>query len=325
MQQVIEGLTKPLDDEDLAGRVVRPLDAARCSTPDTEENLQRLFLEERWTRLPARSSCRPRSASRRCWPARAARATRSSGGCGRRRSASSGSTRSRRSPSTPSWPAPGPSTCRSSSRWPRAASPARSSSTTSFATIAIVNGPIRDEIGMNSGIGAMGPYNHANATIGRAYGLLLAEPPGRLGPGRDLHGLAGQLLRLQRGASPRTRSAARGSRSTSSTASSRTRSTVSLFLGGWYTQFGTVRDDTWEERFRGQLRGLRPVHRADRRARPARRARARRVRLRHEARSCRVAGRELAAARRASTGTTSGCRRSCARGRCWARSRSPAT
>ena len=25
---------------------------------------------------------------------------------------------------------------------------------------------------MNSGIGAMGPYSHANATIGRAYGLL---------------------------------------------------------------------------------------------------------------------------------------------------------
>ena len=49
---------------------------------------------------------------------------------------------------------------------------ARSSSTTSLATISVVNGPIRNEIGMNSGIGAMGPYNHANATIGRAYSLL---------------------------------------------------------------------------------------------------------------------------------------------------------
>ena len=75
---------------------------------------------------------------------------------------------------------------------------ARSSSTTSFATIAIVNGPIRNEIGMNSGIGAFGPYNHANATIGRAYSMGSAEPAGRLGPGRDLHGLAGQLLRVQR-------------------------------------------------------------------------------------------------------------------------------
>ena len=38
--------------------------------------------------------------------------------------------------------------------------------------MAVVNGPIRGEIGMNSGVGAMGPYNHANATIGRDYGLL---------------------------------------------------------------------------------------------------------------------------------------------------------
>ena len=36
----------------------------------------------------------------------------------------------------------------------------------------VVNGPIRNEIKMNSGTGAMGPFNHANATIGRAYGLL---------------------------------------------------------------------------------------------------------------------------------------------------------
>jgi hypothetical protein len=49
---------------------------------------------------------------------------------------------------------------------------ARSSSTNSFAAISVINGPIRTEIGMNSGVGAMGPYNHANATIGRAFSLL---------------------------------------------------------------------------------------------------------------------------------------------------------
>ena len=49
---------------------------------------------------------------------------------------------------------------------------ARISSTSSMAAMAVVNGPIRNEIGMNSGLGALGPYNHANATIGRAYGLL---------------------------------------------------------------------------------------------------------------------------------------------------------
>jgi len=47
-----------------------------------------------------------------------------------------------------------------------------STSTTSFATMAVVNGPVRDEINMNSGIGAMGPFNHANAVIGRAWTIL---------------------------------------------------------------------------------------------------------------------------------------------------------
>jgi len=49
---------------------------------------------------------------------------------------------------------------------------ARGSTSSSAAGMAVVNGPVRREIDMNWGIGAMGPYNHANATIGRAYGLL---------------------------------------------------------------------------------------------------------------------------------------------------------
>jgi hypothetical protein len=49
---------------------------------------------------------------------------------------------------------------------------ARASTTSSAAAMAVINGPIREEIHMNWGVGAMGPYNHANATVGRAYGLL---------------------------------------------------------------------------------------------------------------------------------------------------------
>jgi hypothetical protein len=45
-------------------------------------------------------------------------------------------------------------------------------STHSFSNIMVVNGPIRNEIGMNSGVGAMSPYNHANATIGRFWSIL---------------------------------------------------------------------------------------------------------------------------------------------------------
>ena len=46
------------------------------------------------------------------------------------------------------------------------------SSTNSFVQSLVINGPVRKEIGMNYGIGAMGPFSHANATIGRAYTLL---------------------------------------------------------------------------------------------------------------------------------------------------------
>ena len=48
MQLVVEGLTKPLDDEDLAG-VSFDRSAPALLDADTEENLQRLFLAERWT------------------------------------------------------------------------------------------------------------------------------------------------------------------------------------------------------------------------------------------------------------------------------------
>ncbi|MGH9716177.1 MAG: hypothetical protein ACRD4R_05520 [Candidatus Acidiferrales bacterium] len=45
-------------------------------------------------------------------------------------------------------------------------------STTPFATMLLVNGPIRNEIEMNSGIGAFSPRALANSVIGRAWTLL---------------------------------------------------------------------------------------------------------------------------------------------------------
>src|SRR5438094_6389015 len=42
----------------------------------------------------------------------------------------------------------------------------RGSTTSSAAAMCVVNGPIRHELNMNCGTGALGPYNHANATIG---------------------------------------------------------------------------------------------------------------------------------------------------------------
>ncbi len=45
-------------------------------------------------------------------------------------------------------------------------------STSSMANMILVNGPIRDEIGMNYGTNVMGPHNEANSVIGRTYTLM---------------------------------------------------------------------------------------------------------------------------------------------------------
>jgi hypothetical protein len=133
----------------------------------------------------------------------------------------------------------------------------RSSSTTSQATVALVNGPIRDEIGMNYGIGAMGPYGHANVTIGRAYGLLSQNLQGGSVPQETYLGSQGNFLsynatfaeneqaspwepfHVQHGFRPED-------------------STVSLFLGGWYTVFGGGPRETWQEKFTRSLQACDP-------------------------------------------------------------------
>src|SRR5437879_727762 len=68
---------------------------------------------------------------------------------------------------------------------------ARGSASSAGPAMAVVNGPIRGEIGMNAGTGAMGPYSHANATIGRAYGLLSQNGQGGSVPGLSYMGNQG--------------------------------------------------------------------------------------------------------------------------------------
>ncbi len=46
------------------------------------------------------------------------------------------------------------------------------SSTSNWSAMLLVNGPIRNEIGMNCGVGALSPVNMANSVIGRAWTLM---------------------------------------------------------------------------------------------------------------------------------------------------------
>jgi hypothetical protein len=134
---------------------------------------------------------------------------------------------------------------------------ARGSTTSSMAAMVVVNGPIRDEIGMNSGAGAMAPYNHANATIGRAYGLLSQNLQGGSLPGVTYMGSQGNNyaynsvtfaeneerspwtpFHVQHGFKP-------------------TDSTVSIFTGCRSTAFTLgVREQYWREHLRNMLRGM---------------------------------------------------------------------
>jgi hypothetical protein len=255
MQHIVEGLTNPLQDEDLQG-LSFDRSAPRLLEPDTEENLRQRFIEEDWTDflpivLPTEERVEAMLAGtshapdeivgrmrptnfREFWEFTVEKVAVNAVMAGAKpeylpvilAAMASGMT-------------------------------ARSSSTTSFATIAMVNGPIRNEIGMNSGIGAFGPYSHANATIGRAYGLASQNLQGGSTPNETYMGSQGNSyaysacfaeneerspwtpFHVQHGFDADT-------------------STISLFLGGWYTQFGTIRDDTWKERFRGQLSACDP-------------------------------------------------------------------
>src|SRR5471030_1000760 len=134
---------------------------------------------------------------------------------------------------------------------------ARGSTSSSASAMVVVNGPVRHEIGMNSGIGAMGPYNHANATIGRAYGLLSQNLQGGSVPGESFMGSMGnnytynnytfaeneerspwEPLHVQKGFKPDD-------------------SVVSIFYGGRCTTFCLgMREKYWREHVKDMLGGI---------------------------------------------------------------------
>jgi hypothetical protein len=257
MQEVIEGLTRPLDAEDLQG-VSFARETPRFVEPDTEENLQRLFLENHWTDyLPIVLPTEERVAAMLAHTSRCPDEV-----VGRMHSthfreyweytvekvavnAVMAGARPEYFPVILALAATGVS--------------ARGSSSSSMATMAVVNGPIRHEIGMNAGVGAMGPYNHANATIGRAYSLLSQNLQGGSVPGTSYLGSQGNAyayggltfaeneerspwepFHVQHGFRPSD-------------------STVSVFTGCRATAFTLgLRERHWREHVRNLLRGFDP-------------------------------------------------------------------
>jgi hypothetical protein len=61
-------------------------------------------------------------------------------------------------------------------------------------SMAVFNGPIVDELQLNSGTGALSLYNNAGALIGRAWGLLSSNATGGSVPGHTYMGVQGNPM-----------------------------------------------------------------------------------------------------------------------------------
>src|SRR5215813_4574727 len=255
MQEVVEGLTAAFDGRGV-GTIEYDRSTPRLVDADTEENLQRLFMESRWTDylpivLPTEARVAAMLAATRRKPDEVV---------GRMRpthfreaweytvekvaaNAVMAGARPEYFPVILALAATGVS--------------ARGSTTSSMAAMAVVNGPIRQEIGMNAGTGAMAPCNHANATIGRAYGLLSQNLQGGSLPGDSYMGSQGNNYAYNSMTFAENEEASPWEPFHVQHGFKATDSAVSIFTGCRSTAFTLgVREKYWREHVRNMLRGM---------------------------------------------------------------------
>jgi hypothetical protein len=171
MDEVFFALTQPLTDEEKHPKMVKRPDRPRLLEPDTEENLHRLFLEKGWTDglpivLPTEERVAEMLTGTDHKPDEVVGMMSITTHEERlkytvERVAVIAVMAGARPEHFPVLLALGAS-----------GRPSLPSSTTSFASMMVVNGPIRNEIGMNYGLGALSPVNYANSVIGRAWTLM---------------------------------------------------------------------------------------------------------------------------------------------------------
>jgi hypothetical protein len=167
MREIIEALTVPLTaEEQMTGLPAAALEP-RLLPPDTEENLQGLFKSRDWTDylpivLPTEDRVEAMLKGTSHKPSEVVKTINWPGGA-RQVTVEKVAVCAVMAGARPEYL---PVILASSTNAPFG------NSTTSMANMLIVNGPVRREIGMNSGTDAMGPYNEANAVIGRAFTLL---------------------------------------------------------------------------------------------------------------------------------------------------------
>jgi hypothetical protein len=257
MLEVIEGLTRPFGEED-PKEVAFERSTPRLVEPDTEENLHRLFRDNHWTdQLPIILPTEERVAAmlahtrhkpdevvghmrathfREYWEYTVEKVAVNAVMAG---------ARPEYFPVILALAASGAS--------------ARGSTTSSAAAMVVVNGPIRHELGMNGGIGAMGPYNHANATIGRAYGLLSQNLQGGSVPGLTYMGSQGNNYAYNNVTFAENEERSPWEPFHVQHEFKPTDSTVSVFTGCRSTAFTLgLREKHWREHTQNMLRGMDP-------------------------------------------------------------------
>jgi len=169
MQAIADCLTKPLTaEEKRSGTPPEAADEPRFLPPDTEDNLQRLIKDRHWTDynpviLPTaeRVAAMLKGTSRK--PQELIKKESGTFGTTRPFTVEKVAIIAVMAGAKPEYL---PVILALSSQIPYM------DSTTSNATIVLVNGPIRKKIGMNSGIGALGPNAEANSVIGRSMVLM---------------------------------------------------------------------------------------------------------------------------------------------------------
>jgi len=169
MQAIVEGLTRPLSAaEKLAGPSPQAQPEPRYLKADTEENLQRLFKDKGWTDfnpiiLPTEERVKAMLKGTSHKPDELVKTGAGTFGTGRPFSVEKVAIIAVMAGAKPEYL---PVILALSNRVPYI------DSTTSNASMVLINGPIREEIGMNSGIGALGPEGEANSIIGRSMNLI---------------------------------------------------------------------------------------------------------------------------------------------------------
>jgi len=189
MQAIVAALTAPLKaEETIKGQPPDAVAEPRLLPPDTEDNLQQLFKDRDWTDynpviLPTEQRVAAMLAGTSHPPDKVVKVISWPGG-NRALTVEKVAVNAVMAGAKPE-------------HFPLILAVATSvpfgNSTSSMANMILVNGPIRNEIGMNYGTNVMGPHNEVNAVLGRVY-TLMSKSAGDLHAGKTTFSSLGSNL-----------------------------------------------------------------------------------------------------------------------------------